>query len=48
MKETNKMLNLTTKHTGRPPLAVTVTDKDGNIEIFKSTKEVALRLSVNL
>ena len=41
------MLNLTDKRLGRPPLAVTVIDKDGHIEIFKSTKDVAIRLSVN-
>ena len=42
------MLHLTNKYTGRPPLAITVTDVDGNVEHFNSTKEAAIRLSVNL
>jgi hypothetical protein len=42
------MLHLTTKYRGRPPLAITITDRDGNVEHFTSTKEAALRLSVNV
>lgn len=40
------MLHLTNKYIGRPPLAITITDRDGNVEHFASTKEAALRLSV--